>query len=594
MGLGSLLNSAGNALENGFGKARADLGTVIDGSAHLAGKGLDMVGLHDVAHAVDSLGDSVADSLGAEVGEAQLGSTLDPKELVHGDVKAVDESAQHLQKFSAAFESTGQGLSRLDSDHWQGQAAEAFRSKFAPHPKQWLTAADACRAAGGALEQYARTVEWAQSQAQQAIDTYESAKQASEQARAAYNRDVDWYNQEAKAWSDYARSGNDPGPAPTAPGAFHDPGEEGVKQARELLHSARQQRDQAAESAKAAIDAVTGTAPAEPSFLSRMGSNLSDTYEGARIGQLHVAGGIVKGAADIVKFGRGLDPMDPYNLTHPAQYADHVSSTAAGLVHAANHPTELLSAVVGSGWGSDPFEAGGKLVTNLAFGAATGGGGEAAAVAERAGLGLAEDASENAARNIAESTSRDAAEDLAGNAAKDLPEPVETGPWDHLPQPSEGVESRAIHAGSVDPLEAQRFLDDQYPWMREINAPRWAEQRPGFTENCSNNVITVNHRLDGIEVSTAPLEAPRWPDPAKLGNPKAAWEDAYSYDNIIQDMKARGEGSRGVVYIGRADGTAHVFNVVNDANGVVFLDGQTGTLGNLEPGAVSIRYLPYR
>ncbi|MEV4558190.1 putative T7SS-secreted protein [Kitasatospora sp. NPDC049285] len=422
MGFGDFLDSVGDSLESGFDTVKAGVGSVLDAEAHLVGDGLDLVGLHGAAHAVDSFGDSVADSLGAQIGEAQLGESEDPEDLVHGDVGAIGTSVGHLRKFSAAFESTGEGLTRLDHDHWQGQAADAFRAKFAPHPKLWLTAADACRTAADALEQYAQTVQWAQQQAQQAVDAYRAAKQASEQARDAYNQDVDRYNRQARAWNEEAGAGNDPGPAPTRPAAFSDPGEAGLKEAQELLRTARQQRDSAGEAAKAAVDAATATAPAEPSFLERMGKDLSDAFQGSMVGQLHLAGGIVKGAADIVKFARGLNSMDPYNTTHPAQYADHVSTTAVGLLHAANHPTELLSAVVGSGWGSDPFEAGGKLITNLAFGAVTGGGGEAAAVAERAGLTVAEDAAENAARNVAEdagqNAARNAAEETAENAAR--------------------------------------------------------------------------------------------------------------------------------------------------------------------------------
>lgn len=576
-----------------IGSVESGVGSFVDSNAHLVGGALDGVGLHSAAHAVDSFGDHIADDLGAQVGEAQLGQSDDPKDLVHGDVKAIGESVGHLRKFASAFGETGIGLQRLESDHWQGQAAEAFRTKFSPHPKQWQTAADACQSAADALDQYSHTVSWAQQQAQQAIDTYKAAKQASDQAREEYDKQVDWYNQETKAWSDYARTGQDPGPAPMAPGAFHNPGSAVFEEAQESLRSARQQRDSAAETAKAAIDAATVTAPAEPSFLSRMEHDVSDVFTGSTVGQLHLAGGVVKGAVDIVNFGRGLNPMDPYNLLHPAQYADHASSTAAGLLHAANHPTELLSAVVGSGWGSDPFEAVGKLTTNIAFGVATGGAGEAGAVTEDIAVNASENLAENAGRDTAENAARDAADNARWSNLRDFYN-APKGEWADLARPSDGVESSAVHAGSVDPATAQKFLDDQYPWMRDVNRPRFEAGLEGYNQNCSENVIAVNQRLDGIDAIADPLENPRWPDPAKLGDPNASWDDAHSYDNIVQDMKARGEGSRGVVYISRLDGTAHVFNVINDANGVVFLDGQTGTLGHLESNVTSIKYMPYR
>lgn len=61
----------------------------------------------------------------------------------------------------------------------------------------------------------------------------------------------------------------------------------------------------------------------------------------------------------------------------------------------------------------------------------------------------------------------------------------------------------------------------------------------------------------------------------------------------IDDMDKRGVGSRGVVYVSRSDGTAHVFNVIHDRNGVVFLDGQTGRLGILEKNVSEVRYVSY-
>jgi hypothetical protein len=67
-----------------------------------------------------------------------------------------------------------------------------------------------------------------------------------------------------------------------------------------------------------------------------------------------------------------------------------------------------------------------------------------------------------------------------------------------------------------------------------------------------------------------------------------------SYDDVIRDLQARGEGSRSVMYISRSDGSAHVFNAVNTPHGVVFLDGQSGTLGVLEKNVSSIGHIPYR
>ncbi|MFG2819934.1 putative T7SS-secreted protein [Kitasatospora sp. NPDC048365] len=425
-----LLDSIGEGISDAWDSGKKAVGGFVDANAHILGDGLDMIGLDDAAHAVDKWGDEFADSMGAQVGELGLGQTDDPTELVHGDVKTIGENVGHLKKFGTAFEETGSGLTRLDHEHWQGEAADAFRSKFAPQPGMWLAAADACAGAGRALETYAQTVTWAQDQAKQAIEAYNAAKKASEDARNAYQREVDWYNQEAKAWNDYARSGNDPGPPPPMPKEFRDPGVEGAKQAAEILRSARKQRDEAGRTAAQAIRAITGHAPAKPSFTQRLEAGIQDAGDFVAVGYLHLEGGIVKGAADLVKFARGLNPMDPYNLTHPAQYMDHVSTTLAGLVTTANHPVELGKALVGSGWGSDPFEAGGKFIFNVGSGMLTGGGSEAAVVAERMGIGAAErtavsaaertaiNAGEHAAINAGESAAINAGEHAAINAGE--------------------------------------------------------------------------------------------------------------------------------------------------------------------------------
>ena len=62
--------------------------------------------------------------------------------------------------------------------------------------------------------------------------------------------------------------------------------------------------------------------------------------------------------------------------------------------------------------------------------------------------------------------------------------------------------------------------------------------------------------------------------------PNFRW--ASGYDDIVSTMSAMPEGSRGIVYIARDDGSAHVFNVLHDRNGVVFLDAQNGMFAQLE------------
>ena len=68
------------------------------------------------------------------------------------------------------------------------------------------------------------TVQWAQGQARQAIDVYESGQRATAAATAAYNSQVAAYNQAAQAYDSALAAGRSPGPRPAQPGPFTDPG----------------------------------------------------------------------------------------------------------------------------------------------------------------------------------------------------------------------------------------------------------------------------------------------------------------------------------------------------------------------------------
>ena len=206
MGIGDLVNSGLGKIEDGFDAGKKLVGEAIDRNTDLIGEGLDYVGAHDWADKVEDFGDSAASALGATPGEQQLGQTDDAGELVHGDESAIRARAKHLKDFHTAFDKVGQGMRKLDSSQWQGEAADAFRKKFAMHPAKWLHAADACDKAGEALQTYADTVKWAQGQAREAIRLYKKGKDASDKAVAAYNKRVDAYNAALK-------TDKDPGPA---------------------------------------------------------------------------------------------------------------------------------------------------------------------------------------------------------------------------------------------------------------------------------------------------------------------------------------------------------------------------------------------
>ncbi|MFI1175630.1 putative T7SS-secreted protein [Streptomyces melanogenes] len=561
---GKLANSGLGKIEHGIDWSKKKVGEGVDWAAHQAGDALEHVGADGIADAVEDWADDFASGMGAHVAEQQLGQTEEANELVHGDPDKIRGTAKHLTTFRGAFERVGEGMKALDSSHWKGEAADAFRAKFATHPVNWLHAADACEKAAAALDAYATTVTWAQSRAKEAALLYKEGKRASEDARDDFNTKADTFNAKLKA-------GEDPGPRP-AP--FSDPGKGQRERAAEILREARRQRNEAAETARAAVAAALAHAPKEPPPLARAKADVMDSVVGEGIELAHFGGGIAKGTGGLLNFVRGLDPLDPYNITHPADYYKHVNMTLAGLTSAAVHPDRTFDDM----WESakkDPSEFTGRMVPELIGGK---GGGLLKGVV-RAG---AKDGAEGAAGTLARPGEGPVHPEVAA-APKD---------WSALAEEAPGISEKAIHADSVPAHLADEFIDDQYPWLRDINNTG----QSGYLQNCSHNVVAVDKRLDGIEVSAAPREFPDHPPPEALGigdRGPGVYDEVGSYDELIKDLKDRGVGARSIVYIGRPDYSAHVFNAVNTPSGVVFLDGQPGYLARLEPG-VSIAHIPYR
>ncbi|MFE6844802.1 putative T7SS-secreted protein [Streptomyces sp. NPDC057686] len=540
---GGLLDKGLGKLEDGWDATKKVVGEGVDKTTDGIGAALDYVGAHDWADKVEDWGDDVGSDLGASISEQQLGQTEQANELIHGKASAIRESTKHLTDFKAAFDRVGEGMKALDSEHWKGQAAETFREKFAMHPTDWLRAADACEAAAGAMNRYAGTVEWAQQQAQQAIDLYKAAVR---QAREAHED----YASKVKAYTAAADAGKDPGEKPVEP---VDAGKADGTRAHEILKEARRQRNDAAADAQKALAAALAHAPAEPPPSERALAGIGDYYGAEAVELNHFVGGVVKGTAGLLNFARGLNPMDPYNLTHPAEYAQHLNMTLAGLVSTAAHPERIPGALIDS-FKDDPSEGLGRLVPELLGTKGLGG--------ARAGVRVAETV-----------------------AAK-------PSAWSHLAQPAKGITERgAIHADSVGAKQAQKFLDDQYPWLKDMNNTGM----PGYEYNCTHNVATLDKRLDGIEVSAAPKTGPGDIPYKELGVTPDAKKVVNSYDDIIKDLEQRGPDSRSVVAISRHGGVGHVFSAVNTPHGVVFLDGQTGTLARLETSNISeIAHVPYR
>ncbi|MET8075294.1 putative T7SS-secreted protein [Streptomyces sp. NPDC005303] len=468
MGVLGELGDLGNGIRQGLADG-------VNATADVVGDSLDVVGLKSVGERVRDGAEYVTGAVGAEVPERELGETDQPGELIHGSTGDLEDTVRHLKAFASAFESTGQALKKLDPDRWTGTAADSFRESFTAHPKRWLTAADACTAAAAALAEYAHTVSWARGQAAEAIDKWRTAEAKSSAARQTYDRQAWEYQQYQGVLSlgDTSRSGAQ---VPIDPGEFVDPGEAGRDAAREDLRRARRTRDSAAENAAAKVTDAFASAPAEPGSLAKLKAGLMDGTRAVNLELEHFAGGFVQGGTGLIRMVRTVNPMDPYNLTHPAQYLQNVSVTGMGLLTAVNHPVRTAKSLVGSGWSSDPAEALGTLVFDLASDAVTGGAATGVGAARRTMTAVAEDALETAAERGARGAVGTAAEGTgesvgkaaakqgglpdgwtvqhgegAADAAADATKDASRGKWDASASSGEGPPAPEAGTKSADP-----------------------------------------------------------------------------------------------------------------------------------------------
>ncbi|UYQ62735.1 putative T7SS-secreted protein [Streptomyces peucetius] len=483
-----------DTVDAGIDKGKEALGEGVDWGTDKIGAGLEKVGADDWADSVEDWGDETASSMGAEVGEQQLGQSEEADELIHGRPEKIAESVKNLRDFQKAFDLVGGGLKKLDAGHWKGEAANAFREKFQPLPTDWLRAADACEDAAKALETYSKAVTGAQGKAREAIALYKEGEADSKTAVDAYNKKVDAYNA--------ARNGDSPLPHP---GQFSDPGKAKRARAREILADARKARNEAGETAKSAVTAAMAHAPQEPTGREKLKLEFLDHQLAQSVEVMHLAGGVVKGAAGIVNFVRSIAPIDPYNLTHPAEYYKGVNMTLAGIASTLANPDRALKNAWDAAKG-DPSEFIGRLIPELL---GTKGAGALKTVA-RAGM---KDAASTGARTAA----REGVDDAA--AASRPPEAVHsngTDPIDlatgvmYLPQ------TDIVLPGTL-PLVFRRRVASDYRAGRWFG-PSWsstADQRleidsEGVVFVCEDGLLLAYpHPAPGVPVM--PSHGPRWP-----------------------------------------------------------------------------------
>ncbi|MFE7803223.1 putative T7SS-secreted protein [Streptomyces sp. NPDC057430] len=374
MGIGDFISDiTPDSVEDAVEEGVEWVGNRVEDAGNWTADRLDDVGWESGADWVREQSRSVANRMGAEVDELDLGQTEDKTKLIYGSPDEIISTAKKLRGFQSAFDSTAEGLKGLDSSQLKGEAADALRAAARTQPPKWFTGADACEKAAGALWAFAGTVTWAQGRAQTAIDKWKEGTRASANAADAHRRKIDDFNSAVDRYNAQPADKRDPSTLPPRPASsFEDPGKKLMEEAQEILAEARKQRNTAAETARTAVRAARDKAPEKPSYAQQLGDGLQELqYMGD-----HVGGGLVKGTAGLLNFVRGINPLDPYNITHPAEYATSLNSLAAGLVVAVNDPVGTGRQMVGD-FMKDPYEGFGRLLPDAALTVATGGGGAA-------------------------------------------------------------------------------------------------------------------------------------------------------------------------------------------------------------------------
>ncbi|MEU2572057.1 putative T7SS-secreted protein [Streptomyces anulatus] len=496
-------------------------GDRVEDAGNWAGDRLDDVGWESGADWVREKSRSVANRMGAEVDEMDLGQTEDKTKLIYGSPSEIRSTATHLRKLQGSFDKVGGGLKGVDSSAIKGQAADAFRDSVSIEPPKWFKAADAFEKAAGALDSFAGTVEWAQGQAQTAIDKWKAGTKASEDARDAHNEKTSTYNKAVEAYNAKPSDQRDPSTLPPKPGTFSDPGTGRMEEAQSLLAEARKQRNTAADIARKAVAAARDSAPEKPRYSEQAMDGLAE-YQ---VIQTHIAGGVVKGAAGIVNFVRSVNPTDPYNITHPAEYALALNNTAAGLVRVANDPWGTGKQMI-DGFMKDPAEGFGRLLPDLALTVATGG----------AGAGV------KGARVVKE------AADLASDARKlenAAPEGTHNRPDGE--RTSEGTDPVDLASGrmylpqtdvvlpGVLPLAFTRRAESGYTAGRFFG-PSWSSTVDERLEIDANGVIHVTD--DGLLI-TYPHPVPGLPTLPESGTSRSPLSRDESGDYTLTDPESR-------------------------------------------------------
>jgi hypothetical protein len=260
---------------------------------------------------------------------AELGETTDPAALVPGDPAGVRAIQGAMSRLGAALVGAGDGLRRIETGAWQGEAAESFRRAFEPVPPQWIGTGEAFLQAADALADHADVLDRARGEAAAAVQDRAAADALSAQPRR-----------------------------PEVP----DPGEAGRTAAADRLRAARAEVAAAGDRATTLVARARDLAPPAPSIGQQIGGFLGDLLGGAW--------------SELSGTGRFLWQINPTRfLVEPAAAVEGWQDLGAGVAHAVTHPRETIEQALNPREAAtNPTRWAGEVLTGTALSAVGGAG----------------------------------------------------------------------------------------------------------------------------------------------------------------------------------------------------------------------------
>ena len=195
-----------------------------------------------------------------------------------------------MARLGAALVGAGDGLRRIDTGDWQGEAADSFRRVFEPVPPQWIGTGEAFLQAADALAEYADVLEGARDDAALAVREWETARSQ----------------------------------RPAAPRRRPDPARPAVA-ALDRLRAARTEVLAAGDRAATLVGHARDLAPPAPSVAQQLGGFLGDLAGGAW--------------SELSATGQFLWQVNPTRfLVEPAAAVQGWEDLGTGVAHAVTHP----------------------------------------------------------------------------------------------------------------------------------------------------------------------------------------------------------------------------------------------------------------